>query len=310
MINIYRTDDNNLYELSEIVPDSWINLVAPTEEELVYIMEELNVEKDFLYAAMDEEERSRVEIENGQTLILVDTPVIEPDGDSFTYSTLPVAIIMTKENLITVSLQDFPLLKYYTELKKITFTTKKRNRFVLQILYRNATLYLSYLKLIDKTSNKIQLELHKSMKNKEIIEMLQLENSLVYFSTSLKGNELVLERLLRMSFIKAYPDDEDLLEDVIIENKQAIEMCHIYMDILKVTMDAFASVISNNINNVMKLLTSITIILTIPTLVASLWGMNVNMPFQNHPYGFYIVVGISFTIAIIVALFMSKRRIL
>ena len=151
-------------------------------------------------------------------------------------------------------------------------------------------------------------ELHKSMKNKELIAMLNLEKSLVYFSTSLKSNEAVLERLMRMEFIRRYPDDTDLLEDVIIENKQAIEMCTIYRDILSGTMDAFASVISNNLNIVMKLLTSITIMLTIPTLFASLWGMNVPVPFQNSPWGFVIVCGISLVASVISGIIMFRKK--
>ncbi len=310
MITIFKTDDYQIHKLTEIVPDSWIHMVAPTEEEIALVAEKLELESDFIRAALDEEERSRLEIEQGQVLILVDTPTVEVEGESYVYSTLPLAIILTKDNIVTVSLKDIALLKYFYDLRILGFSTKKRNRFILQILYRNATMFLSYLKQVDKASTKVQMELHKSMKNKELIQMLQLEKSLVYFSTSLKGNEIVMERLLRISFIKTYPEDEDLLEDVIVENKQAIEMCQIYMDILSGTMDAFASVISNNLNIVMKLLTSITIILTIPTIIASLWGMNVPVPFTNNPFGFWIVMAIALCVSIFGVLFMIKRKML
>lgn len=310
MITIFKTDDYQINKLTEIVPDSWIHLVAPTEEEILLVSEKLELEADFLRAALDEEERSRLEIEQGQVLILVDTPIVEVEGNTYVYSTLPLAVILTKENIVTVSLKDIALLKYFYDLRVLGFSTKKRNRFILQILYRNATMFLSYLKQVDKASTKVQMELHKSMKNKELIQMLQFEKSLVYFSTSLKGNEIVMERLLRMSFIKAYPEDEELLEDVIIENKQAIEMCQIYMDILSGTMDAFASVISNNLNIVMKLLTSLTIILTIPMIFSGLWGMNVNVPFQNSNYGFWIVLGISWGITLLVTFYMYKKKML
>ncbi len=311
MIQIFRTDNYQINKLTEIVPDSWIHLVAPTEEEIALVSEKLSLEPDFLRAALDEEERSRLEIEEGNVLILVDTPIVEVDGDTYVYSTLPLAVILTKTDLVTVSLKDITLLKYFYDLRVLGFSTKKRNRFILQILYRNATLYLSYLKQVDKASTKVQMELHKSMKNKELIQMLQLEKSLVYFSTSLKGNEIVMEKLLRQQFIKAYPDDEDLLEDVIIENKQAIEMCQIYMDILSGTMDAFASVISNNLNIVMKLLTSITIVLTIPTIIGSLWGMNVKgIPFADNALGFWIVVGIALGMSIIGAIYMFRKKML
>jgi magnesium transporter len=177
-------------------------------------------------------------------------------------------------------------------------------------LYRNAALFLTYLKQVDKMSTKVEEGLHKSMKNKELIQMLKLEKSLVYFATSLKSNEVVMEKLLRMTFIKKYPDDLDLLEDVIIENKQAIEMCNIYRDILKGTMDAFASIISNNLNIVMKLLTSLTVIIAIPTLIASLWGMNVPVPFKDNIFGFAIVLGIALVCSLISVIFMLKKKMM
>ena len=170
------------------------------------------------------------------------------------------------------------------------FYTFKKTRFVFQILYRNATSYLRYLRIIDRKSEQIEEKLHISQKNKELIELLELEKSLVYFTTSLRSNETVLEKLLRTEKVKKYPEDEELLEDVIIENKQAIEMANIYSGILSGTMDAFASVISNNLNVVMKFLSTVTIVLSIPTLIASLFGMNfVNIPLGDNPYGFVIV---------------------
>ena len=253
--------------------------------------------------------QGRIETENSQTLILVDTPFIETDDDGEEYITIPMGIILLEDCIITVCLKDAPLLKEFFKGRVRGFSSKKRNRFILQVLYRNAARFLYYLRRIDQKSNDVEDELHKSMKNKELIAMLKLEKSLVYFSTSLKGNEAVLERLLRMTFIRQYPDDTDLLEDVIIENKQAIEMCTIYRDILSGTMDAFASVISNNLNIVMKVLTLITIIMTIPTIVASLWGMNVaGIPFTSNPYGFWIVLSISVVLSGVTAYIMKKKK--
>lgn len=308
MLNIYRTDDKHVNLLEDFDADCWIHLVAPTSQELAWVMEKTGVEADFLRAPLDDEERSRIETENDQTLVLVDTPFIEMDDDSETYVTIPMGIVLLKNCIVTVCLKDAPLLRDFFKGRVRGFSTKKRNRFILQILYRNAARFLFYLRRIDQKSNKVENELHKSMKNKELISMLTLEKSLVYFSTSLKGNEAVLERLLRMSFIRQYPDDTELLEDVIIENKQAIEMCTIYRDILSGTMDAFASVISNNLNIVMKILTLITIIMTIPTIVASLWGMNVAVPFADNPYGFWIVMGIAVVMSGAVALVMKKKK--
>ena len=178
------------------------------------------------------------------------------------------------------------------------------------MLFKNSSKFLQYLRRIDKASTQVETALHKSMKNRELIEMLKLEKSLVFFSTSLKANEIVLEKMLKTNAIKRYPDDEDLLEDVIVENKQAIEMCTIYRDILSGTMDAFASVISNNLNMVMKFLTSITIIIAVPTLFASLWGMNVKVPFTDSPIGFWLVVGISLILSLITGIFLWKKKML
>lgn len=278
-----------------IVPGAWVHLCAPTEEELAQVAVQLGVDSSLLRAALDEEERSRLDSEDGHMLILVDTPVVDTsaNGRGYTYSTLPFGIILTESNLITVCLKETALARAFSDSPVKNFSTKKKNRMTLQLLYRNATLFLFYLREVDKASNRVENALHISMKNKELIEMLGLEKTLVYFSTSLKGNEMVLEKLLRMDFVKAYPDDTELLEDVIIENKQAIEMAGIYRDILSGTMDAFASVISNNLNIVMKLLASITIILTIPSIIFGLWGSNVTVPFQNAPWGFWAVIGIA-----------------
>ncbi len=308
MLNIYRTDDEKINILDSFDTDCWIQLVSPTSQELTTVAELTGVDEDFLRAPLDEEERSRIETENEHTLILVDTPFVETDNDGEEYVTIPMGIIVTQNCIITVCLKDAPILKDFIKGRVRSFSTKKRNRFILQILYRNAVRFLYYLRKIDRKSTYVEDELHKSMKNKELIAMLKLEKSLVYFSTSLKGNEAVLERLLRMSFIRQYPDDTDLLEDVIIENKQAIEMCTIYRDILSGTMDAFASVISNNLNIVMKILTLITIIMTIPTIIASLWGMNVAVPFGSSPFGFWIVLGICVTFSCVAALIMKRKK--
>lgn len=308
MLKLYRTDDTKVNELEEFMPECWIDLCAPTKAELDSVVKMTGVDADFLRASLDEEERSRIEAEDGQTLILVDTPVIETGESGHEYITIPFGIVLMPNCIITVCLKEAPITKDFYTGRVRGFSTKKCNRFILQLLYRNAARFLYHLRIIDKRSTELETELHKSMKNKELIGMLGLEKSLVYFSTSLKGNEAVLERLLRMSFIRRYPDDTDLLEDVIIENKQAIEMCTIYRDILSGTMDAFASVISNNLNIVMKILTLITIIMTIPTIVASLWGMNVMVPFATNPFGFWIVIGFAVVLAAGVAIFMKAKK--
>jgi magnesium transporter len=262
-----------------------------------------------LRAALDEEERARIEIEPGSTLILVDVPKIEPSENNKYYSTLPLGIILAGDSILTVCTQEVPLIKDFIGGSVRSFYTFKKTRFILQILYKNASYYLMFLKQIDRRSSQIERELHISMKNKELIQLLELEKSLVYFSTSLRANEVVLERMLRLDAIKKYPEDEDLLEDVIIENKQAIEMATIYSNILSGTMDAFASVISNNLNIVMKLLTSITIIMAIPTIIASFWGMNVPVPMTENPWAFFTIIMITVALALLSTLFMWKKKL-
>lgn len=308
MISIYQSEDGRVTEKKEMLPGTWVHLCEPEEAEIELVCSQLKIDPDFVRAALDEEERSRIEVEDGMTLILVDTPTVEAEGRSFVYSTIPFGIIITPDNIVTVCLKETSLPRAFSEGLVKGVSTKKRNRMTLQMLYRNASLFLFYLRQVDKASSRVENELHISMKNKELIQMLGLEKSLVYFSTSLKSNELVLEKLLRMDFVKDYPDDTELLEDVIVENKQAIEMSNIYRDILSGTMDAFASVISNNLNIVMKLLASLTIILTVPTIVFGLWGTNVPVPFAESPFGFWIVLVIAAVLTGASVLFMQRKK--
>lgn len=310
MLDIFKSLDETLFKLEEIEDGAWINLVNPTSEELDFIEKELSVERDFLRAALDDEESARLETEEGQVLILVDTPYVEKQDDHIIYETLPLGIIITDKNIITVCLKNSIVLDQFEKNSIRTFYTYKKYRFLYQILYKNAQRYLLYLRQIDKMSNYIEEQLHQSMKNKELIQLLDLTKSLVYINTSLKANQIVLEKILRINIIKKYSEDEDLLEDVIIENKQAIEMATIYSGILSGTMDAFASLISNNLNIVMKLLTSITILMAIPTIFSGLLGMNfTNLPFSGSPYGFWIVIGMSVATAGIAGFILAKKNL-
>ena len=310
MLDIFKSIEDTLFKLEEIEDGAWINLVNPTSEELDFIEEKLSVERDFLRAALDDEESARLESEEGQVLILVDTPYVEKQDDHIIYETLPLGIIITDKNIITVCLKNSIVLDQFEKNSIRTFYTYKKYRFLYQILYKNAQRYLLYLRQIDRMSNYIEEQLHQSMKNKELIQLLDLTKSLVYINTSLKANQIVLEKILRINIIKKYSEDEDLLEDVIIENKQAIEMATIYSGILSGTMDAFASLISNNLNIVMKLLTSITILMAIPAIFSGLFGMNfANLPFSNFPYGFWIVVGISLASAGVAGFVLAKKNL-
>lgn len=311
MLTIYKTDEQNqLQILEQLQNGAWINVVNPNEKEINFLVNELAIDEHDVRSILDVEETARIQTEDNYTIILVDVPIIEHEENSEFFTTIPLAIIVTTSDyIITICLKEIKIINDFINNKVRGFFTFKRTRFIYQILYKNAALFLQYLRLIDRQSGRIERELHKSMKNKELIQLLDLEKSLVFFSTSLRSNEVVLEKLHRIEHIKHYPDDEELLEDVIIENKQAIEMASIYTGILSGMMDAFASVISNNLNIVMKTLTSITIVLSIPTLIASLWGMNVPLPFQDTKYGLLIIVILSFSISLIIAIFMRKKNL-
>ena len=308
MLNYYKTVDGKIVQIDHIEDGCWISLVYPTETELDTIIKTLKVDAGFLKAALDDEETSRIETEDNQTLIIIDVPLAQQDQGALIFSTIPLGIIITERNIVTVCLKENSIIKEFCSSTIKSVYTNMKTRFILQLLFKVATRYLQYLKQIDRISNDVEKQLHRSMKNKELIQLLDLEKSLVYFSTSLKANEITMEKILRGRTIKLYEEDQDLLEDVLIENKQAIEMSNIYSSILSGTMDAFASLISNNLNIVMKVLTSITIVLSLPTMVASFYGMNVKLPFQDYPYAFALTMGMSLIITVIATFALFKRK--
>lgn len=274
MLTIHKTIGGKMTELDAIQDGCWVNLTYPSEDELNTVATTLNVEPAFLRAALDEEETSRVDVEEGQTLIIIDVPSVEK-ADAVVYSTLPLGIIVTQKHIITVCLKESSIIKDFEDGLVKNAETQKRTSFILYLLLQVAKRFLQYLKQIDKIYNYMERQLYKSQRNKELIQLLDLEKSLVYFNTSLKANEVTLEKILRGRIITLYEEDHDLLEDVLIEVRQAIEMANIYSSIISGMMDAFASVISNNLNVIMKVLTSITILLTIPNIVFGFYGMNV-----------------------------------
>ena len=310
MVTFFNTIDDKLVEIDSPEKGCSISMVHPDEEEVQRIAQQTGADFDMLKAPLDPEERARIDAEDNTSLILVDIPTIEMEGKDFVYSNIPLGILTTENHLITVCLKDSHIMRDFAQNHVKGFFTYKKTRFILQILYRNASRYLQYLRQIDKKTNAIESELQRTLRNQELMQLMRLEKSLVFFATSLKSNEIVLEKLLRSDLIRRFPDDEDLLEDVIIENKQAIEMCAIYRDILSSTMDAFSSVISNNVNDIMKVLTSLTLVLSIPTLIASIWGMNVKVPFEGDSVGFWILLGASLLASIISIVILSKRRML
>jgi magnesium transporter len=308
MITIYKTTPEGLQEIHTFEKDCWVNIVDPTKDELERIVQELQVPLDFLTDPLDIDERARIEAEDNVVLSVLRIPQFEGADAVIPFTTIPLGIIFCKEMLITICSRETVIISDFINGNEKNFSTTKGNRFLFRIFLKTALLYLKYLKEINKTNSVIERELHVAMKNKELIRLLDMEKSLVYFTTSLKSDELMIERFQKTEYIKMNPDDNELLEDVIIEYKQAIEMTNVYSNILSGMMDAFASVISNNLNVVLKFLTSVTIILMIPTLVASIYGMNVELPFQHSAYAFLITMVISFVFSIIGILIFRKRN--
>jgi magnesium transporter len=311
MIKYYFSDNESLKESDTPVTGCWINMIQPNASELEYISQKYMIDPDALRAALDVDERSRIETDDNYTMVLVNIPTIETDSENELYTTIPLSVLLTSSSVITVCSEATPVLETFVRGKIKDFHTNMKSRFILQILFRTATLYLQYLHIIDKKSDEVEHKLHRSTQNRELIELLKLEKSLVYFSSALRSNEMVMEKLFRNESIKKYPEDSDLLEDVIVENKQAIEMANIYSGILSGMMDAFASVISNNLNIVMKILAIVTIVMAIPTMIFSAYGMNVNtawMPFSQTPHGFIIIVGMAAVISVMATLIFTKFK--
>ncbi len=326
MLRAYLTINNELTAIDNLAEKGiWVNLINPPEAELTKVAASVGINHDLLRAALDAEERSRIEVDEGQLLILINVPVSEGENGSLFYDTVPLGIIVAENLVVTVCLKENPIVTEFEYGKNRAFYTFKKTRFVLQMLFKTATYFLRYLQQIDKKSSEIENKLHGSMRNEELIRLLNLQKSLVYFTTSLRANEIVMEKLLRLQLkspminvdpetamtthiLKMYPEDEELLEDVITENKQAIEMCQTYSNILTGTMDAFASIISNNLNIVMKFLTSVTIILAIPTMVASFFGMNVAVPMQHSPHAFMFTIFFSIILAAIGVVLLRRKN--
>ncbi len=313
MIKILKTEDNkklSKLSISEAVSGSWFNLIAPNEEEVKQVSLVLGLDEDFLLNSLDLDERSRIEIEDGNILIITNLPIMTDDG---CFDTLPLGIIYTPTSIITVCSQDNNILSSFNENTAYSFDTRNKTEFLLKILYRSVKFYLKYLDIINRTTENIETELQKATNNKALFQLMEIQKTLVYFSTALKDNDIVLQKIMRMTnsnsqnYMKNTEEDIDLLEDVIIDTKQAIEMVDMHRMILEAMMEGFASIINNNLNLVMKFLAAITIIMSIPTMIGGLWGMNVKVPYGDNPFGFMIVVTLSIITSIAVVFYFRKK---
>ncbi len=317
MLTIYKTDDSVIRKLSSYEDGAWVNLAHPSKEELTKVSERFEIELDDLASALDEEETSRLSLENGYTLILVDIPAPEVRHQKKMYTTLPLGIILKQNVIITVCREETPVIAPFLTGKIKDFSTKKKMRFVYQILLRASMLYQSYLRAIDQKRVEIEGRASASMEYnrgaEDIIELHELESTLVYFMTSLKANSTVIDRFKRYKRIEQYPEDMELLDDVLIEYKQAIEMSQIYRDIVDGARDLLSAIADSRLNNAMKYLTSITVVMTIPTIISGIYGMNVSgkwMPFAETAHGFSIVCGIIVLVCFVTLVFLRKKKML
>ena len=311
MVRYYRTDDRKIHEEEGPGAGVWIDMINPSVSEGEELAKKLDIDIHYLLAALDEEESSRLELEDGYTLILVDIPATEIRHDKEAYTTIPLGIILTSDMIITVCTEETSILQAFVNGRVKEFSTKKKLRFVYQILFRIASFYQSNLRIIDKKRTEIEERIDDDTEDIDLIDLHALESTLVYFATSLRANGVVLDRLTRYKRLEQYPDDKDLLGDVIVENQQAIEMTTIYRDIINGTRDLMSSVIDNRLNNVMKTLTCITLVMGIPTLVSGLYGMNVStkwMPLAHTPHGFGIITLLIAVVCVTLFVLLKKKK--
>lgn len=313
MVKYYRTDDRRIHEEATIQTGVWIHMVNPSVTEGQMIADQLDVDIEDVLAALDEEESSRIELQDGYTLILVDIPSVEIRHEKESYTTIPLGIILTNDVIVTVCTEDTPVLDVFINNRVKEFSTKKKLRFVYQILYRISVLYQSDLRVIDKKRTEIEEQIGNDTQEVDLIALHELESTLVYFATSLRANGVVLDRLTRYKRLEQYPEDKELLGDVIVENKQAIEMTSIYRDIINGTRELMSSVIDNRMNNIMKNLTSITVVMAIPTIISGFFGMNVDsnwVPFATTAHGFLIIAIITLLICVITMFVLRRKKML
>jgi magnesium transporter len=308
MIHAFLNSETKFTPTTSLDEAFWIHLDEPDTAELQQVITKYELPEDFIADLQDADENSRMEYEDGIMLIIMRVPVFYKHKTSkIPFATVPIGLIILPEKIVTVSYFDQDVLNTFIEGKHRPFQITPQS-FVLNINLRTSVFYLRYLKEINRRTNNIENELHLSMKNKELVRLLRLEKSLVYFTTSLKSNELILERLQRSRWLANDPEGEDMVDDVIIENKQAIDMANIYSDILSGMMGGFASIISNNLNIVMKFLTLITIVIALPTMIFSMYGMNIHLPLQNSPFAFLVIMGFSIISALIMIIIFIRKK--
>jgi magnesium transporter len=310
MIQYFKTINGRLVQIEQVEKDCWVNVIAPSSQEIEFLSQKLLIGADLIIDPLDADESPRVEQHKNCMLIVCRIPLEMGFEEDLPYLTLPLGIILKRDLIVTVSNKQTEITQAFVEQRVRAFNTQYRERMVLQLFLRASILYLRYLKNINNKADEIQLTLHKATRNRELLQLLNFEKSLVYFTTSLKSNELMMMRLQQHSVMSNLKETErELIDDVIIETKQAIEMAKIYSNILGNMMGAHSSIISNNLNITIRFLTSVTIILSIPILIASLYGMNVRVPFSENEHAFWIVIFIALLLSGIGVIYFRKKNL-
>ena len=305
MLTIYKTTEQGLEQLESIANGAWVKAIDPTPEEVQQLVN-WGIDAEYINYSLDLDEMPRIERDDDYTFILIRIPHRQPDSD-IPYITIPLGIMIKGNMIVTICREDKEMFKVLANGKYRLLKTGKRYRFALYIFLETATRYLTHLREINRITEGLEDQLQKSTRNSEVLELLKYQKSLTYFATALRSNEVMMERVQRTQIFNYYEDDQDLLEDVLTENQQAIQMTNINTEILSSMMDAFASIISNNLNGVMKALAAITIIINVPAVVAAFYGMNVKLPGEGHPLAFLTVFAISLGLTALATFIFYKR---
>lgn len=306
MLCIYKTTENGLEQLETMTNGAWVNVVNPTPDEIEKLAN-WGMEMEYINYSLDQDEMPRMERDEDYTFILLRIPVHQPESD-IPFNTVPLGIMILGNKIITICRYESDIFKALINGKYRLMKTGKRYRLTLYIFLETAARYLNLLRQINRSIEIVEDQLQKSTQNRELLELLKYQKSLTYFATALRSNEVMMERVQRTQLFNYYEEDQDLLEDVLTENQQAIQMTSINAEILSSMMDAFASIISNNLNVVMKVLAALTIILNMPVIVASFYGMNVHLPGESHPFAFLSLIGISLGLGALATFIFYKRN--
>jgi magnesium transporter len=311
MIRYFKSENRKITEIDQIEKDCWVNIQPPINPDtLKKFSDDQNIPFDYLLDSLDIDERSRFEVEDDITLIVLKAPILNETSSNNEplYITIPIGLVITPNNIFTISAYESPIIEDFIENRMKNIDPSNKKDFILKTFERSVFYFLQYLNEMNRKRSLFEQRMIKSMNNHKLVQLMNLEKSLVYFATSLRTNEVLLMKLRRTNTLELNEDQDDFLEDIIVDNSQALEMANIYTNILSSTMDTFASIISNNLNTVMRRLTTVTLILMVPTLIASLYGMNVPLPMANNKLAFPMIIMVSLVFVGLSSLYFKKQK--